>query len=143
MWTFGGVVAYIYIWYTSPNDLPFLLVSRLWMFIHQFVETGVPFVYIHILLYANCREAHCTALVAGKYAYCTRTMVKPKKLTAQHWLQGSTRTVRVQWSNQETKNQDCTQLLSGILVRQSMWMTSWVSKDTPQTKIHFHRSVQS
>ena len=30
------------------------------------------------LLYANCCDAHCTSLVAGEYAYCTHTMVKPR-----------------------------------------------------------------
>ena len=38
------------------------------------------------------------------------TAQKIEMLTAHHWLQGSTRTVRVQWSDQETKNQDCTDL---------------------------------
>ena len=68
----------IYINDTPPKDLPFLFVSRLWMLIHQFIERGVPCknIYIHM-------------------SYCMLTV---EMLTPHHWLQGSTRTVRVQWS---------------------------------------------
>ena len=36
-----------------------------------------------------------------------------------------------------------TTLVRNLSLMRPMWMTSWVSKDTPQTKIHFHRSAQS
>ena len=102
---------------------------------------GVPckyiYIYTHVLLHANCWDAHCTSVVAGKYAYCTRTMVNVYctltvvMLTAHHWLQGSTRTVRIQWSNQETKNQDCTDLWKWILVWGVYFETHWLSNQDP------------
>ena len=44
-----------------------------------------------------------------------------------------TRTVRVLWSNQETKNQDCTQLLSEIFV----WQSVGLKGHTPKPRFIF------
>ena len=112
-----GLIGYIYIYSTPPKIYHFCLFHGCGCSSINLLKGEYHvYVYTHVLLCANCWDAHCTSLVAGKYAYCTRTMVNVYcmltvvMLTAHHWLQGSTRTVRIRWSNQETKNQDCTDL---------------------------------